>query len=140
MINEKEYSEAIVEVLDILKHLDDSILDQIPLDFIKALNSQKSATYVSTIDFTKPLNENNLKHTTKVILTLMYRDYLCANKEKEELIKQLSKNEELKNTNYNTDLFKNKTSISDLPKEDLSLIDVKKNIFQRILDKIFKRD
>ena len=61
MINTKDYSEAITEVLDIIKHLDEEQIEQIPLDFIKMLKERQSTTYIPNIDYTKPLLENKLK-------------------------------------------------------------------------------
>ena len=80
----KEYSEAIVEVLDVLRNLDEETISRIPLSFIRSLNEKKSKTYKSNIDFSKDLKENELKHQTKVILALIYRDYICETEEERE--------------------------------------------------------
>ena len=77
MITSKDLSEAAVDVLEIIKYMDDSLINEIPLDFIKNLKQKSSKTYKSQIDFSKPLEENELSYTTKVLLTLLYRDYLC---------------------------------------------------------------
>ena len=78
MLNTIEYADAMVDIVEMLKLMDDVFIEKIPADFIKMLNEKKSKTYISTIDFTKPLSENNLSYETKVILTHIYREYLCT--------------------------------------------------------------
>jgi len=77
MITPKEFSEAAVDVLEIIKNMDEYLISQIPLDLIKSLRAKCSSTYKSQIDFSKPLEENNLSYATKILLTVLYRDYLC---------------------------------------------------------------
>lgn len=131
MIDTKEYSEATVEVIDIIQHLDEDIIEKIPTEIIKKLNEKKSTTYESNIDFKKPLEENNLKPTTKVMLALIYRNYICTTEKQKELDKMFEENQEKK---YNKNIFKNSGT-------ELRLVPVKekKNIFQRIIEKLFKR-
>ena len=133
MIDTNEYSEAIVEVLDVIQHMDEYEIDKIPLEFIKTLNEKKSSTYKSKIDFTKSLQENELKHTTKVILTLIYRDYICTTEERKELDQLLKKTEE-----YKADIFEHKIEKTE---NELKLIPIerKKNLFQKIFDKLLRR-
>lgn len=133
MIDTKEYGEAIAEVIEILQNMDDYYIEKIPLEFIRSLKEKKSPTYEPKIDFTKELNENELKHQTKVILALIYLDYLCETEEEKKEFRRLLKNPQ-ENT---TDIF-NKDVIQD---ENLDLIpfEEKKSLFQKILNKIFKR-
>lgn len=77
MITSKDLSNAAVDVLEIIKNMDDSLINQIPIDFIKNLKQKCSSTYKSQIDFSIPLEENNLSYATKILLTLLYRNYLC---------------------------------------------------------------
>ncbi len=131
MIDTKEYSEATVEIIDIIQHLDEDIIEKIPTEIIKKLNEKKSTTYESSIDFTKPLEENNLKPTTRAMLALIYRNYICTTEKQKELDKMFEENQEKK---YNKNIFKSSDT-------ELRLVPVKakKNIFQRIIEKLFKR-
>lgn len=137
MINTKEYSEAAVEVLDILTHLDEDIIALIPMDFIMKLKNNRSKTYIANIDYTKPLEDNNLKHYTKVILTLIYRDYICLEDEKNEINKIL-KDKELKK--YNNNMFNSNNDQSNQSEDNMMLIktSINENIFKRIINKLFK--
>ena len=130
----KEYSEAITEVLDIIKHLDEDQIEQIPLDFIKNLKERQSTTYVPNIDYTKPLQENKLKCKTKVILAIIYRDYLCNEEEQKEFDNQLK----IKEEKTNNDIFSNRVEHTE---DKLKLVpyEKKKSLFRKILDSILKK-
>ena len=52
-----EYSEAIVEVLEILEYSDDSIIEKIPKELIEFWQRNKSTTYKPKLDHDKSINE-----------------------------------------------------------------------------------
>ncbi len=136
MIGTKEYGEAAVEVLDIIKHMDEDQIDLIPLDFIQKLKEKQLEGYNANIDYTKPLEENTLKHTTKAMLALIYRDYLCTTDEE-----KIEFNNTLKNKSYkkiNTNMFEKRVEDTD---SQLKLVPVekKKSIFEKIFYKFFKQ-
>lgn len=89
----KEYSEAAVEVLDILQHCDDDIVSRIPQKIIEALQRNKSTIYKSNLDFSVPLDKMNLKSKTRALIAMIYLNYLCDENEKEEMKIILEKNE-----------------------------------------------
>ena len=96
------------------------------------------------IDYTKTINDQELLHETRVILSLIYRDYICTAEKRNSLIKSdkedLERIENELREKYNPDnLFKKKKDTEDtnIPKEENAIIEVKKgNIFRRILNKI----
>ena len=89
----KEMQYSISEVLDILKHTDEEEMEKIPLDVIKELNSNKDETYISTIDYTKPLKESKISSKALSMLAYIYREYLSNDEEKEELDKKIYDNQ-----------------------------------------------
>ena len=114
MIN-VEYTEAIVEVLDILENSDDEINKKIPEKLIEFWRRNKSKTYKPNLDHNKPLNEMNLKDKTKDIITMVYLNYLCNKNEKEITLDTIRENEEnyqlMIREKYNPDdIFKNNTN------------------------------
>lgn len=132
------YSEAAVEVLDILNNTEREYVEKIPKSFLDFLENNKSKTYKSEIDHTKEIKDMNLKSKTHAILGLIYLKYWADEEEKirfEQKIKQNEKiyQEELdKKYNYKK-LFKQKDSImpNELP------IEIKQNSFlQKIISKI----
>ena len=130
----KEYSEAIVEVLDVLRNLDEETISRIPLSFIRSLNEKKSKTYKSNIDFSKDLKENELKHQTKVILALIYRDYICeTEEEREEFDSKL-----LKSYKNADEIFTNKQETINTQNK-MILYEQESNFFKKIINKLFNR-
>ena len=136
MIGTKEYGEAAVEVLDIIKHMDEDQIDLIPLDFIQKLKEKQLEGYNAKIDYKKPLSENTLKHTTKVMLALIYRDYLCTTDEEKIEFNNTLKNQSYKK--FNTNMFEKRVEDTD---SQLKLVPVekKKSIFEKIFYKFFKK-
>ena len=137
-----EYSEAIVEVLDILKHSDETIYSKIPKKLIEFWERNKSNTYKPILDHTKLLKDMNLKEKTKDILAMLYLNYMCDEKEKSEIKAILANNEkkyqkELREK-YNPDnVFKNKKEQTVV--ENINLpIEVKKEKFLKRLIRFIK--
>jgi len=142
-----EYSEAIVEILDILENSDDTIYKKVPNKLIEFWQRNKSTTYKPNLDHNKPLNEMNLKQKTKDIITMIYLNYLCDENEKESIIDKLNKNEKdyqaMLREKYNPDnIFKRKFEQETIKTEDstnnVAIVEYKESIFSKI-KKIFKR-
>ena len=85
------YSEAAVEVLDILKHTKEEDVNKIPKKFIEFLESNKSKTYISKLDHTKTIKEMDLKPKTHALLGLIYLKYWANEEEKVNLKKEQKK-------------------------------------------------
>lgn len=139
------YSEAAVEVLDILEHTKKEDVNKIPKKFIEFLENNKSKTYISNLDHTKTIKEMNLKPKTQALLGLIYLKYWANEEEKIEFRKKAQVNEfnyqkEL-NEKYNTNnLFKNKNQVNiekNGTTQQTSLVEIKKEtIMQKIINKI----
>ena len=140
-----EYSEAIVEVLEILEYSDDNILEKIPKKLIKFCERNKSNTYNPNIDHNKSISEINLKDKTKSILSMIYLNYLCNDAEAKEISSIINHNEEI----YQTELIKNhktqhlekeqnKTNTINENTKSTSIItiDNKESIFKKIVNRI----
>lgn len=84
-IKEKE---AFSEVDEILKIMPIDLLSKIPLEFRQTISKNKSKNY--KVDIKEPLEEQNLKDETVVILGVIYREFLASPEEKEKL--QLKEN------------------------------------------------
>lgn len=137
MIDDEQYSEAVSEVLEILKYSDDEIVERIPLEVIKVLNKEKSNTYVPNIDFTKDLSQINLRSETLSLLAALYRDYICTEEEREEFNKMLH---EYNGSKYkNVDVFDKKQNSEKNEETNLALVKQEKSIWQKIIGKLFKR-
>lgn len=88
----REYEEAFTEVDEIFKIMPIDLLSKIPLQFRKVISENKATDYKKEIK--EPLEEQQLKEETVVILGLIYRDFLASPEEREQL--QLRDAEELR--------------------------------------------
>ena len=142
-----EYSEAIVEILEILENSDNTIYNKIPNKLIEFWESNKSATYKPNLNHNKPLNEMKLKQKTKDIITMIYLNYLCDENERENIIDILKKNEEnyqlMLREKYNPDnIFKKqekqKTIETEKHMKNVAIVKYKESIFSKIIKSIKK--
>lgn len=152
MLNQR-YAEASVEVLDILEHMNANDLAKVSNKFIEFLKENASKNYICNLDYSKKLNDMELKQETRGLLALMYEKYWCPEEEKDELQKRFYENEQKYQTElrekYNPDnLFKNKNGYSENIEgnilEEIAMVEYKqKNFIQKLFDKIrnlFKRN
>lgn len=144
------YKEAFVEVSEIFKLMPKTMLNKIPSRFRQIIENEKSTTYTSNIK--EPLEQCILKEETIIILSLIYRDFLCNKEEKERLqyrdAQKIKEAEDELREKYNPDnIFKKKIepNINNTTEiqENLSLVKVEedkwyKKIFN-IIKNIFKR-
>lgn len=140
MVNTK-YSEAIVDVLDILAHMEKEDQDKVPQKFIETLQENAAKDYEPKIDYSKRLVEMELSEEARGILGVMYRHYWCPEEKKDEFERRITQNEinfqKIIREKYNPDgIFNNTENFEEL-NEDYSLTEVKKeSIFKRIIESI----
>ena len=80
----EKYREAFSEVAQIINLMPSNLLSRIPLEFKQIIQEEKSKTYMPNI--TEPLEQCELKNETIIILALIYRDFLCSQKERINLL------------------------------------------------------
>ena len=141
-ISTNEYSVAITEVLYILKYLPKDITSNIPSDFLEFLNKNAISTYKPDFDLSKGLDSVKLNHKTKILLAIIYRNYICSEQERLDYDKILIQNEnehqiKLKEK-YNTyNIFK-ETKTEKNSDNINKLVIYKKSYFTRFKDFIKK--
>lgn len=148
-MREVEYSEAAVEVLDILNHTAREDVELIPQSFIKFLTDISSKNYKVQFNHEQPVNGMNLRKQTRELLGFIYITWWC-NKEDRDKYKNLIhegniKKEEIREQYDANALFKNKKEIEQVinkPEEisqEKSITEYKKeNIFKKFINKILK--
>lgn len=131
---------AFAEVNDIINNSEIAIQEKIPDKFKKMLHENLDVTYKVNIDYTKNINEQQLLPETRDILTLIYKDYLCSEEEREELI---NKHTELKKSieeKYNIEKIFTKKESGTINKlvnnENLPIAQEDKKWYQKIFLKI----
>ena len=137
----KEYAEAYAEIDEILGYLPDEYVNKIPVKLREFYKKAKDKEYVSKIDPYKTLDNQDMKHTTKVLLTIIYREYWCSEEEKAELDKILVKNDQKHEAEirekYNPDnIFKKKSNTEEIEKiEETALVNYEnKTWYKKAID------
>lgn len=111
------------------------------------LEKNKDEKYVPQIDYSKSINEQKLLKDTRVILSLIYRDYICTKEEREEIDerdrKEMRKKEREAQIKYSYDnLFKkkNKAEKANSINEEINtkVVEYKENIWSRMIKFIKK--
>ena len=80
-----KYSRAFKETYLIINNLAEELYARIPEKFIKMIKENMSQDYIITL---KELQQKGQMEETKIILSLIYRDFLCDEETKKELFKQ----------------------------------------------------
>ncbi len=88
-----EYSNAITEVLDILKHTKKDDVDKISPSFMQFLEENKSQTYIPKLDHSKRIIDMNLNEKTIGILCVINTQFWCDKEQRKEFTKSLIHNE-----------------------------------------------
>ena len=78
---------AFSEVDTILEYSSEEIRNKVPDKFRQLIKNNKDNNYKLILDEHKKLNDQELLIETREILSLIYRDYLCSEDERKELIK-----------------------------------------------------
>ena len=135
-----KYSEAAVEVLDILNHTREEDVKKIPKKFIEFWENNKSNTYISNLDHSKDIKDMNLRAETEAILGLIYMKYWANEEEKSKFEKKIKENErvyqEALREKYKVEnIFENKKKNI----QEYTLVEVEEKTFwQKVIDRIKK--
>lgn len=90
-----EYEKCLVQVYEILNHLDEEEIIKIPESVIKNIEERKDKNYKWIYDETKDLIEQDLDRRTVAILSYINMEYLL-NEEEKEALKELHEANEAK--------------------------------------------
>ena len=133
---------AFSEVYDIINHMDDEMKNKIPKEFIKFIGDNQEFNYKVKIDYSQGINNQNLIHETKVLLSLIYRDYICNKEKKERLIRQdnkiLKEQEENLRKKYEINFEKIKENRKNKEKEENKTVSLTVVKEYKWYEKIFK--
>ena len=134
LLNDKQ---SFSDISIIIKMMSPYMQSRISNKFIQFIEENKDPSYHSSIEVTQPLENQTLSHNTKVLLALIYRDFLCSKNERKNFIfKQIENQNKITENNkekYKINFKKNKnTNIN-------SIIEYKKvNIFVNFFNKLKK--
>lgn len=147
MMIEAEYSEAAVEVLDILNYTDKEDVKKIPQSFINFLTEIANKNYKANFNHNGPISELNLRKQTRELLGFIYITWWRNNKDRSNykniIYSNNSKSEQIeKIDNYGIDdIFKNKKETNavkeNIIEKENSIIEYKEEgLLKKFLNKI----
>ena len=79
---QSEYSKAFSQLREIIKNMKKELRDKIPSDIIEGVEKAKDESYEFEYNPDIPLNKHDLLPETKSLLSIIYSDYLCDEKER----------------------------------------------------------
>lgn len=123
----EEYKIATTEVLSILEYLPKSEVDKIPNKFKEFLKKNSLSEYNPCFDYSLGLDKIELKHKTKLLLAMIYRNYLCSKEEQLQYDKILCQNEE-KYQKYLREKYNPDNLFKKVDKEEHTNIKIKEGI------------
>lgn len=80
------------ELYQILNHCNSDVRTRIPNTFIDFLKERCDMDWNGNLDFSKNLLEMDMLSNIKVLISMVYRDFLCSEEERDRLIER-EKNE-----------------------------------------------
>lgn len=139
MTDSQEINDIAKETIYVLKNFNPTFTSKISKRILKDLEElAKTSKKEVKIDKTKSLKDQNILPETKDMIALLYYNYIALPEEKKEIIQKWNENEaryqEKLRRKYNLDnVFKKENTKEN---NNISMIEYKKNIFQRIFEKI----
>lgn len=139
MTDSQEINDIAKETIYVLKNFNPTFTSKISKRILKDLEElAKTSKKEVKIDKTKSLKDQNILPETKDMIALLYYNYIALPEEKKEIIQKWNENEaryqERLRRKYNFDnVFKKENTKEN---NNTSMIEYKKNIFQRIFEKI----
>ena len=136
----------------IINMMDEEMRSKISKKFIEFLANNKDNSFEGTVDSTIPLKQQELRYELRLMLSLIYINYICDDETQKRI---LAEDEENIRKFYNKNIFENQKSdikvenveiteekIEDSKVKENSLIEYKENFFSKIIKKlksIFKK-
>lgn len=131
---EDNLENSLSEVYDIIMHSGEKIKNKIPAQFIVFLDKNRNKNYTVNINYNKNINDQKLLKNTRILLSLIYRDYLVDEKNRRMLLE--TEKEKIKDK-YEIQWKKYETKDENNNEKKLMVIK-KQTIVEKIIDIIKK--
>lgn len=135
-------NQAFSEVYDVINHMSKEMQEKIPKSFVNLIKDNRDLDFKFYIDYSIDI-KGQLLEETKVILSLIYRDYLCDKEKREKLLaidlEEIRREETILQEKYKIDFESRK---KDRQEENLPIKVEKGKWYIKIIDfikKILKR-
>ena len=141
-------NQVFTEVYDVINHMEIEMQEKIPPKFINLIKENRDLDYKLNINYKEDIKKQLLKES-KVILSLIYRDFLCSKEKKEKLLQldleEIRREEKILSEKYEIDFEKRKKekiekNIEKVKEQDEKLpIKVEKEKWYKKIVEIFKK-
>ena len=144
MKGEIDMEEVIADINFIILNLEPELSGKIPKNVKDFFQKNYNPKYKTSISLDKPLFLQNLNPRTEELLTILLYNYIYDEKEKEDLLKQLQKNDEIEQSILDSKvdikkIFEDNNTKTIQKEESILPIEIKKeNLIQRLLSFIKK--
>lgn len=129
---------ANTEILNILKNIEPEYVYVLPIELIEYLNNNSLKDENEKYSGFNENGDIEVSDEAEEILTFLYLNYWAEENEKKELLEKLTNNEKELEEKYDIQKVFNKRNETKTYKEELQLVQVKDNLFTRILNKLKK--
>lgn len=143
MIKQEVLPYAYTEVIEILKYISEEYVRNIPKEIIEYFQEKSKKDYEYTVTEFDTFENQEMLYETRVILSILYRDYFVSEEVKTKIIQkeyiEMQIIEKEKSNNYNIDdIFKRnkKENITGKNSNHLSVSKTKDNFFTNIINSI----
>ncbi len=128
------YAKAYVEILEIIKNMEQKYRDKIPTKLVKFFEENKDSSYEYNLSQIKEEQKEIFSQKTIELLAMLELKYLANEKEKELLKDALEKNDkiyqkELREKYNPDDIFKSKVETVENP---ISMVEYKESMLTKI--------
>lgn len=144
------YCKALKEVSEIIKCFPESDKIKIPKSFLDFVEENKDNSYEYKVENIDNFQNENMMEETKIMLSIIYRDFIASGEEKEQMLKQKNKevvkdseesssdnlleNEEIKKEEEEREEETKIEEKIDNTETQIALVEYKESIFRRIIN------
>ena len=134
----QKYRESLTEINTIFNLMKKEYIIKIQNKLKQFICDNMDKNYIPNINVNKKLSEQNIKQATKILLSLIYRNYWCDEEKRKILLEKeiISENKKNKKYDYNELFFENKMTKNQEKIENNKLILKKERFWNKILRKI----
>lgn len=135
---------ALKEMQYIINNSDIEIQEKIPDSIKKFIVDNMDKNYDVKIDFDKKISSQNLLPQTKEMMSILYRDYLCSEEDRKNIMNKMMKAQEKLEEKYDISLvFERRRKNNNIQNSYLPIEIKEKKWYEKLIEfffKLFKRN
>ena len=130
---------ALKEMQYIINNSDIEIQEKIPDSIKKFIVDNMDKNYDVKIDFDKKISSQNLLPQTKEMMSILYRDYLCSEEDRKNIMNKMMKAQEKLEEKYDISLvFERRRKNNNIQNSYLPIEIKEKKWYEKLIEIFFK--